>query len=134
MHTSTERKRQFRMYHTKIINSWTHQRTVIICLLGGPLNSSFILCSKIHTTIPITRKEKAVTIHIDRVNGCRNAQAPVFNFLKGATTTSPDAAYGCVKSTIFVRFVTIAISPIAASKTCIRKIRQLANRSLTNFK
>jgi hypothetical protein len=35
--------------------------------------------------------------------------------LTGATTTSPDSIKGCVKSTIFVLFVTIVTSPTAAS-------------------
>lgn len=87
------------------------------CLLGVPLNSSFILCSRIHTTIPMTRKKAAVTAHKVGENGRKNAQAPVFIFLNGATTTSPDAAYGCVKSTILVLFVTIAMSPTAPSYT-----------------
>lgn len=94
----------------------THHKMVISCVLGGPLNSSLILCSKVQITIPTRRKKAALTPHSSGENGRRNAQAPVFNFLNGATMTSPDAANGCVKSTIFVRFVTIAISPIAPSK------------------
>lgn len=94
----------------------TDQRIVTHCLLGGPLNSSLIRCSKIQTTMPTKRKQQAVTAHISRLKGRRKAQAPEFSFLKGATTTSPDAAYGCVKSTIFVRFVTMAISPTTPSK------------------
>lgn len=95
----------------------TNHSMVMICLLGVPLNSSFIRCSKIQTTVPTTRKKKAVTAHNVGENGRKKAQAPVFIFLNGATTTSPDAAYGCVKSTILVRFVTIAISPTAPSNT-----------------
>uniref|UniRef100_A0A2P2IQK6 Glutamate receptor n=1 Tax=Rhizophora mucronata TaxID=61149 RepID=A0A2P2IQK6_RHIMU len=93
-----------------------NHKMVMTCLLGGPLNSSFILCSRIQTIMPIRRKKQPVMIHKSGLNGLRNAQAPVFNFLNGATTTNPDAANGCVKSTIFVRFVTMAISPTAASK------------------
>lgn len=96
----------------------TDQRIVTHCLLGGPLNSSLIRCSKIQTTMPTKRKQQAVTAHISRLKGRRKAQAPELSFLKGATTTSPDAAYGCVKSTIFVRFVTMAISPTTPSKFC----------------
>lgn len=58
-----------------------------------------------------------MTAHINGVKGRKNAQALEFNFLTGATTTSPDSIYGWVKSTAFVRFVTIAMSPTAASKT-----------------
>lgn len=58
-----------------------------------------------------------VTIHMFLLNGFRKAQALEFEVLIGATTTSPDSIYGCVKSTILVRLVTIAISPIAASYT-----------------
>jgi len=67
------------------------------------------------------RKKVAVTIHIRVVNGCRKAQPPELIFVNGATTTSPDDAYGCVKSTILVRFVTIAISPMAPSKYCTKE-------------
>jgi len=88
------------------------------CCLGEPLNSSFTLCSRIHTTIPTKKKKQAVTIHIKGVNGCRKDHPPELIFLKGATTTSPDAAYGCVKSAILVRFVTMAMSPTAPSKYC----------------
>ena len=56
-----------------------------------------------------------MTPHMPGVNGRRKAQGPEFNFLNGATTTRPDEAYGCVKSTILVLLVTIAISPTAAS-------------------
>jgi hypothetical protein len=100
---------------------------VINCFLGGPLNSSFILCSRIHTTIPIRRKKEAVTIHIYLLNGRRKAQAPEFSFLNGATTTSPDEANGWVKSTIFVRFVTIAMSPTAASNFCYKEMGDSAH-------
>lgn len=99
---------------------------VIICCLGVPLNSSFILCSRIHTTIPMKKKKEAVTIHIRGVNGRKKDQPPVFVFLKGATTTSPDAAYGWVKSTIFVLFVTMAMSPTAPSKSYIKKTKELS--------
>ena len=92
-----------------------HHRTVTTCFFGGPRNSSFILCSKIQTTAPTMRKKIAVTPHIIGVNGLKNAQALEFNLLTGATTTSPDSTYGCVKSTIFVRLVMMAMSPIAAS-------------------
>lgn len=68
-------------------------------------------------TAPMIRKKAAVTAHIPPVNGLRKAHAFEFIFLTGATTTNPDSAYGCVKSATLVRFVTIAISPIAASKT-----------------
>lgn len=64
-------------------------------------------------------KKQAVTPHISRVNGLKNAKAPEFIFLTGATTTSPDSIYGCVKSAILVLLVVIAISPTAASKTYI---------------
>lgn len=96
----------------------TNHKMVVTCFFGGPLNSSFILCSRIHTTMPMTMKKAAVTAHICKLNGRRKAHAPVLSFLNGATTTSPDVAYGCVKSTIFVLFVTMAMSPTAASKNC----------------
>lgn len=89
----------------------------MICCFGGPRKSSFIRCSKIQTTAPITRKDTAVMHHIFGVNGRKKAQALEFNFLTGATITKPDSMYGCVKSAILVRFVIIAMSPIAASKT-----------------
>ena len=87
------------------------------CLLGGPLKSSLVRRSKIHTTAPTTRKNKPVTNHIIGVKGLKKAQALEFDFLMGATTTSPDSMYGCVKSTIFVLFVVIVMSPTTASKT-----------------
>uniref|UniRef100_A0A7C9ACR3 Uncharacterized protein n=1 Tax=Opuntia streptacantha TaxID=393608 RepID=A0A7C9ACR3_OPUST len=85
------------------------------CCLGEPLKSSFILCSRTHITAPIAKKHTAMTPHMPGVNGRRKAQGPEFNFFNGATTTRPDEAYGCVKSTILVLLVTIAISPTAAS-------------------
>ena len=72
----------------------SHHSIVAICFLGGPRNSSFILCSRIHTTVPIIRKKAAVTAHMNGVNGLKNAQALEFDFLTGATTTSPDSIYG----------------------------------------
>lgn len=96
----------------------THQSIVIICLLGGPRKSSFNLCSRIHTTDPTMRKKKAVTHHSFQVNGLKKAHALESDFLTGATTTSPDSIYGCVKSAILVLLVVIAISPTAASKVC----------------
>ena len=92
-----------------------HHRIVATCFLGGPRNSSFILCSKIQTAAPTMRKKIAVTPHIIGVNGLKNAQALEFNLLTLATTTSPDSTYGCVKSTILVRLVMIVMSPTAAS-------------------
>ena len=55
------------------------------------------------------------------MNGLKNAQALEFNSITEATTTSPEPIYGCVKSTILVRLVVIAMSPIAASKTYIEE-------------
>ena len=72
-----------------------YQRIVPICLFGGPWKSSLILCSKIQTTTPTTRKKTPVTHHNCGVNGLRNAQALEFNFLIGATTTRPESIYGC---------------------------------------
>jgi hypothetical protein len=50
------------------------------------------------------------------VNGFRKAQAFDSISLAGATIMRPDSVYGWVKSTSLVLFVTIAMSPIAASK------------------
>lgn len=72
----------------------THHRSVTNCFLGGPRNSSFVLCSRIHTTSPIIRKKAAVTPHIDGENGRKNVQALEFSFKTGTTTTSPDSIYG----------------------------------------
>lgn len=67
-----------------------------------------------------------MTIHMFLENGLKKAQVLDFNFLTGATTTSPDSIYGCVKSTILVLLVMIAMSPIAASYTYKRaKTREL---------
>uniref|UniRef100_A0A7C9DWG7 Uncharacterized protein n=1 Tax=Opuntia streptacantha TaxID=393608 RepID=A0A7C9DWG7_OPUST len=68
-----------------------NHRIVINCCLGGPRNSSFILCSKIQITAPTIRKNAPVTAHICAVNGLKNAQALEYNFLTGATTTSPES-------------------------------------------
>jgi hypothetical protein len=89
---------------------------VINCLVGEPLNSSFTLCSNIHTTAPTVMNDRTMTAHISGENGRRKAQAPEFNFLNGTTTTRPDEANGCVKSTIFVLLVVIVTSPTTASK------------------
>lgn len=98
----------------------------MICFLGGPRKSSFNLCSKIQTIAPTSRRKAPVTIHMFLENGLKKAQVLDFNFLTGATTTSPDSIYGCVKSTILVLLVMIAMSPIAASYTYKRaKTREL---------
>lgn len=68
------------------------------------------------------RKKAAVTAHIILLNGLRNAQGFEFNVvLTGATTTSPDSMYGCVKSAILVLLVVIAISPTTASYSYIEQ-------------
>ena len=72
----------------------TYHRIVTICFPRGPWNSSFILCSRTQTTMPIVRKKAAMTPHIIGVKGRKNSQALEFNFLTGATTTSPDSIYG----------------------------------------
>lgn len=95
---------------------------VTTCLLGGPRKSSFVLRSKIQTTAPTTRKNIPVTHHIIGVKGLRKAQALEFDFLIGATTTSPDSIYGCVKSTIFALLVVIVTSPTTASKLYMTRI------------
>lgn len=69
---------------------------------------------------PIIRKNAPVTIHIDGVNGRKKAQGLEVIFLTGATTTSPDSMKGWVNSATFVRLVTMAMSPTAASKTYIQ--------------
>jgi hypothetical protein len=56
------------------------------------------------------------THHILKLNGFRKAQAFDSISLAGATIMRPDSIYGWVKSTSLVRFVTIAMSPIAPSK------------------
>ena len=78
------------------------------------------------------RKKILVTSHIIGVNGLKNAQALEFNSLTGATTTNPDPIYGCVKSTILVRLVVIAMSPIAASKTYIEEENQTIKKKIKN--
>jgi hypothetical protein len=50
------------------------------------------------------------------VNGFKKAQAFDSTTLAGATMIRPDSIYGWVKSTSLVLFVTIAMSPTAASK------------------
>ena len=94
-----------------------HHRAVATCFLGIPWNSLLVLHSKNQITTPIMRKEIVVTSHIIGVNGFQNAQTLEFDSLTEATTTSRDSIYGCVKSTILVRSVVIAMSPITASKT-----------------
>lgn len=90
---------------------------VTTCFLGGPLKSSLVRRSKIQTTAPTIRKKTPVTHHIMGVKGLRKAQALELSFPTGATTTSPDSMYGCVKSTILVRLVVIVMSPTTASKS-----------------
>ena len=108
----------------------THHIIVTNCFLGGPRNSSFVLRSKIQTTAPTRRKDIPVTHHINGVNGLKNAQALEFNFQTGATTTSPDSIYGCVKSTIFILFVVIVMSPTTASKSYTYVTSKLVNQEL----
>ncbi|KAG6661248.1 hypothetical protein CIPAW_03G160700 [Carya illinoinensis] len=94
-----------------------YRNIVTSCLLGGPRKSLLTRCSRIQITTAIITKEAAVTHHISTVNGLRNTQALDFELRTGATMTRPVVAYGCEKSTIFVLFVTIAMSPTAASNT-----------------
>jgi hypothetical protein len=91
----------------------THQRMVTHCFLGGLRKSLFVLRSKIQTT-PTTRKDIHVTHNIIGVNGLRKLE---FNFHTGATTTSPDSIYGCMKSTIFDQLGVIVMSPTTASSS-----------------
>lgn len=100
---------------------------VTTCFLGGPRKSSFVLCSRIHIIAPPIMKKIPIRHHIWAVNGCRNAQALEGSFLTGATTTSPDSMYGWVKSAILVLSVMIAMSPIAASYSCMKKVRARAS-------
>ena len=105
--------------HTTQCFLGTHHRIVTHCFLRGPLNSSFVLRSKIQITTPTKRKDIPVTHHIVGVNGLRKAQALEFNFENGATTTSLDSIYGCVKSTCFVLLVVIVMSPTTASSSYV---------------
>jgi hypothetical protein len=97
-------------------NADTNQHTVIICCLGGPRNSVLVRCSSIQTTAPTKRKRTPRTHHIWKVNGFRKAQAFDSISFPGAKIMRPDSIYGWVKSTSLVLFVTMAMSPIAASK------------------
>lgn len=94
-----------------------YRNIVISCRLGGPRKSSFIRCSRSQTTNPIKKKNAPVTHHIWNVKGFRKTHALEFLLLTGATMTRPVATYGWVKSTDFVLFVTMEISPTAASNT-----------------
>lgn len=78
------------------------------------------------------RKNAAVTAHINGVNGRAKDQALELIFFTGATTTSPDSIYGRVKSTILVRFVTMAISPTTPSKTYRNTISELIEKKIVN--
>uniref|UniRef100_A0A0A9EJA8 Uncharacterized protein n=1 Tax=Arundo donax TaxID=35708 RepID=A0A0A9EJA8_ARUDO len=93
-----------------------NQHIVIICCLGGPRNSVLVRCSSIQTIVPTKRKRTPRIHHIWKVNGFRNAQAFGSISFAGATIMRPDSIYGWVKSTSLVLFVTIVMSPIAASK------------------
>lgn len=99
----------------------TYQKMVTSCFLGGPRNSSLILCSSIHITAPTKRKNNPVTHHISKVNGCKKAQALESCSLTAVSMTSPDSIKGCVKSTILVLSVLIAMSPTAASNSYKKK-------------
>lgn len=105
---------------------------VASCLLEVPLKSSLLRRSRIHTAAPTTKKDSPVTNHIHGVNGLRKAQALEYNFLIGATTTSPDSIYGCVKSTIFVLFVVMVMSPTTASNSYIQQNPSILLK--TNYK
>lgn len=96
--------------------AFTDQNIVTSCCLGDPRNSVFERCSRIQTTAPTKRKKAPVTHHICTEKGFRKAQGLEDLSLTCATMTRPDSIYGCVKSTILVLFVTIDISPTAASK------------------
>jgi hypothetical protein len=63
------------------------------------------------------RKKIPVTDHILMVNGCRKAHPFELCVLTAVSMTSPEPTYGWVKSTTFVRFVTIATSPTTASNS-----------------
>ena len=94
----------------------TYVMTVTSCVLGGPRNSSFTLCSSIQMTTPVNMKDRSTIHHKVDVNGIRKAQG-LFALLSftGSSTTNPDSMYGCVKSTIRRRSARIATSPTTAS-------------------
>lgn len=96
---------------------YTHQNMVAICCFGVPRNSGLSLCSRIQTAAPTRRKKAPVAHHISHVNGFRKAQALELLPRTRVTITSPDSVYGCVKSTILILFLTIAMSPTAASSS-----------------
>ena len=109
---------QVQIVNAKRYSSAPYQTVVINCCRGEPRKSSLIRCSRTQITAPTTRKDNPVTHHIPNVNGCKNAQEFVICFLTGAKITRPDSIKGWVKSRVWVLFIVMTMSPIAASNSC----------------
>ncbi len=96
-----------------------YHKLVPIWCEGGPRKSSFILCSRTHTTKPMKTKKQPLVIQRSQVKGFKNTHVFfVLLSLTGTTIDTPDSVYGNVKSTKLDLFAIIVISPTTASKFC----------------
>jgi hypothetical protein len=77
-----------------------NQNIVLIWYWGGPVNSEFTLCSRIHTTKPTTKKEPRVIPQSPGVKGLKKIKLLLATLsFRGTTIPTPDVVYGKVKST-----------------------------------
>ena len=100
-----------------------YHKLVPISCDGGPRNSSFIRCSRTHTTKPMKTKKTPLVIQRSLLKGFRKIHAflvPLSTI--GTTNDTPDTVYGNVKSTKLDLFAVIVISPTTASKFCPSKM------------
>lgn len=88
----------------------------ILCESGPSLNSSFILCSKVHTRRPSMINDTKVANQRFQVRGFRNTHGFSLSLsLTRTTIDTPDSVNGNVKSTYCDLFATMVISPTATS-------------------
>ena len=100
-----------------------YHKIVPISCDGGPRNSSFIRCSRTHTTKPMKTKKTPLVIQRSQVNGFKNTHAFFLSLsLIGTTIVTPDSVYGNVKSIYLLLFARITVSAARASKFCQSKI------------
>lgn len=93
-----------------------NQRIMPIWCKGGPLNSSFILCSRTQIRRPIAIKAKKLVSQRSQVSGFKNIHVFLLWLSVGTIIAIPDSVYAKEKSTYSDLFAVIAMSPATASK------------------
>ena len=112
-----ERDGNLRWAKTKIEK--LNHKLVPIWFAWFPRKSSFIRCSRTHTTKPMKTKKQQLVSQRSQVKGFKNTHAFFFPLsVIGTTIDTPDSVYGNVKSTKLDLFAKIVMSPTTASKFC----------------